>query len=72
MEILTTIASRLKVGGIIVLKDRLQAVINGLPRREGDLIAADWSGTLLYVKIAKLSAGEITLRYGDAEVLLRF
>lgn len=72
VEILSAIASRLKIGGIIVLKDRLQAVVNGVPRREGDSIAADWNGTLLYAKIARLSPGEIVLRYADAEVTLKF
>lgn len=71
-EILTTVASRMKIGGLIVLKDRLQAVINGSPRREGDLVAADWNGSLIYAKIARLSAGEIVLRYLDAEVTLKF
>lgn len=72
LEILSAIAVRLKIGGLMVLKDRLQVVVNGVPRREGDSIAADWNGTLLYAKIARLSPGDLVLRYADAEVTLKF
>lgn len=72
IEVLTAVAGRLKVGGVIVLKDRLQVVVNGTPRKEGDVIAADWNATLIHVRIARLLPGQLVLRYGKAEVTLKF
>jgi hypothetical protein len=72
LEILTDIASRLKVAGVIVQKDRLHVVINGQPRQEGDSIKADWKNGSINVKIVRLLPGQITLKYSDAEFMLKF
>jgi hypothetical protein len=72
IEVLTSVSAKLKIGGIIALKDQLQLVINGVPRKEGDSVAADWNGALVFVKIARLSAGQIVLRYGEAEITMKF
>jgi hypothetical protein len=72
VEVLTSVSARLKIGGIIALKDQLQLVINGVPRKEGDSVAADWNGALVFVKIVRLSAGQIVLRYGEAEITMKF
>jgi hypothetical protein len=72
VEVLASVSARFKIGGVIALKDQLQVVINGVPRKEGDAVAADWNGALLYVKILRLSAGQIVLRYGEAEITMKF
>jgi hypothetical protein len=71
-EILITCASRLKLGGVIILKDQIQIVVNGVPRKEGDTVAADWNNSIVYLKIAKLLPGQMVLRYGEAEATVRF
>jgi hypothetical protein len=71
-EILITCASRLKLGGVIILKDQIQIVVNGVPRKEGDTVAADWNNGIVYLKIAKLLPGQLVLRYQDAEATLKF
>jgi hypothetical protein len=72
VEVLATVSSRFKLGGIIAMKDQLQLVINGVPRKEGDSVAADWNGALVFVKIVRLSAGQLVLRYGEAEITMKF
>src|SRR4051812_9863118 len=72
VEVLASVSSRFKIGGVIALKDQLQLVINGVPRKEGDSIAADWNGALVFVKIVRLSAGQLVLRYGEAEITMKF
>jgi hypothetical protein len=71
-EVLIGSATKLKLGGIIILKDQLQIVVNGVPRKEGDSIAADWNNTIVYFKIARLLPGHMVLRYGDAEATVKF
>lgn len=72
LSIPTQATVQLKVGGIIVLKDRLQVVVNGSPRKEGDSVAADWNNALIYLQIIRLSPGPMVLRYGEAEATLKF
>jgi len=72
VEVLASVSARLKIGGIITLKDQLHVVINGVPRREGDSVAADLNGALLFVKIVRLTPGQMALRYGDAEFTMNF
>lgn len=71
-EVLISCATRLKLGGIIVLKEQIQIVVNGVPRREGEMIAADWNNTIIYLRIARLLPGHMVLRYGDAEATVKF
>ncbi len=71
-EVLIGCAQRLKLGGIIVLKEQIQIVVNGVPRKEGDMIAADWNNTIVYLRIARLLPGHMVLRYGDAEATMKF
>lgn len=70
-EVLAGATARLKVGGFIVLKDQIQVVINGAPRKEGDLLAVEWNDGIVYLRIVRLLANEIVLRFGDAEATLR-
>lgn len=71
-EVLITCASRLKLGGVIILKDQIQIVVNGVPRKEGDTVAAEWNNAIVYLKISKLLPGQLVLRYGEAEATLKF
>jgi hypothetical protein len=71
-EVLIACATRLKLGGIIMLKEQLQIVVNGSPRKEGDVVAADWNNTIVYLRIARLLPGQLVLRYGEAETTVKF
>jgi hypothetical protein len=72
LEVLTSIVARLKIGGVIVLKDQIQIVINGVPRKEGDSIFVDWNNTPIVVKIIRLLPGQLALRYLDSEITLKY
>ena len=71
-EALITCATRLKLGGVIILKDQIQIVVNGVPRREGDSVAAEWNNAIIYLKITRLLPGQMVLRYGEAEATVKF
>lgn len=71
-EVLISCATRLKLGGVIILKDQIQIVVNGVPRREGDTVAADWNNAVVYLKITRLLPGQMVLKYGDAEATVKF
>jgi hypothetical protein len=71
-EVLIACASRLKLGGIIMLKEQLQIVVNGSPRKEGDVVAADWNNTIVYLRIVRLLPGQLVLRYREAETTVKF
>lgn len=72
MEVLISCATKLKLGGILVLKDQIQIVVNGVPRREGDVIAADWNNQMIFIRITRLLPGQMILRYADSEVTVKF
>ena len=72
VDILSSAVARLKFGGIIVLKDQSKIVINGVSRKEGDMLPADWNNTVVYLKIGRLRPGEVILQYGDASATLKF
>ena len=65
-------ATRLKLGGVIVLREQIQIVVNGVPRKEGDLIAAEWNNTIINLRISRLLPGYMVLRYGEAEATVKF
>ena len=72
LEVLISCATKLKLGGVILLKDQIQIVVNGVPRKEGDSIAADWNNTIVNFRISRLLPGHMVLRYGDAEATVKF
>lgn len=72
VDVLSAIVSRLKFGGIIVLKDQTKVVINGVPRREGDMMPADWNNAVVYLKVVKLLPDQVVLRYVDVDATLKF
>lgn len=73
VDILSAIVSRLRFGGMIVLKDQgIKVVINGVQRREGDMVPAEWNNSVIYLKITKVTATDVVLRYNDADATLKF
>jgi hypothetical protein len=71
-EILGNAASRLKLGGVIQLKDEMQIVVNDLPRREGDFITVKWNNVSYSLRVVRVQPGMLVLRYEGAEMTLRF
>jgi hypothetical protein len=69
---LASCVSRLKIGGLMRVKDNVHIVINDVPRREGDSIFATWRDTSVAIRVVKIQAGELTLRLGDAETVVKF
>lgn len=71
-EILGATAGRLKLGGLMRLKDQFQIVVNDVPRREGDLITVIWNNATYALRVVHLEPGMLVLRYESAEMTLRF
>lgn len=71
-EILARVASRLRIGGLIRLKDHMQIVINDSPWREGDSILVEREPRPIQVQVIRIQAGQLTLRLDEAELVLRF
>jgi hypothetical protein len=71
-RVLAACISRLKIGGIMQVKDQVHIVINDLPRREGDFIGATWRNTTVALRIVRILPGEVAIRFGDAETTLKF
>ncbi|HUR59441.1 MAG TPA: hypothetical protein VM029_17120 [Opitutaceae bacterium] len=71
-EILGNTASRLKLGGVIQLKDQMQIVVNDLPRREGDFITVVWNHASYALRVVRIQPGLLVLRYEGAEITLPF
>lgn len=71
-EILGNTAARLKLGGVMQLKDQMQIVVNDLPRREGDFVTVLWNNATYALRIIRVQPGLLVLRYEGAEMTLRF
>lgn len=71
-EVLAACAVRLKIGGMIRLRDQIQLVINDVPRKEGDFIAAVWNNSIVQLRLVRLVPGQLVLRFEEAEVTLKF
>lgn len=71
-EILGNTAARLKLGGVMQLKDQMQIVVNDLPRREGDFVTVLWNNATYGLRIVRVQPGLLVLRYEGAEMTLRF
>jgi hypothetical protein len=71
-EILVDCATRLRVGGIIVINGQTQVVINGVRLKEGDPVASDWNNAPIYLRLIRLLPGHIVLRLGDTEMTRKF
>lgn len=71
-EQLARLASRLRITGLIRLKDQLHVIINDSPWREGDYIALETGTGLLQLQVLRIQTGQLTLRLQDAELVMRF
>lgn len=71
-EILARLASRLRIGGLIRLKDQVQIVINDSPLREGDTFVVEREPRIIQLQVVRIQAGQLTLRLDDAELTVRF
>jgi hypothetical protein len=71
-EVLAGCVSRLKIGGIIRIRDQIQIVINDIPRKEGDVIMMDWNSAPVQLRVVRVQANQLTLRYGEADVILKY
>ena len=71
-ELLARFASRLRITGLIRLKDQVHVIINDSPWREGDLIIVNREPRLVQLRVVKIQPGLLTLRLDDAELVLRF
>jgi hypothetical protein len=72
IKVLRAVASRLKIGGVIVSADNRHIVINGVSRMAGESIPAEWNNALISVQIVRLESTQLVLRYADAEFTVRF
>lgn len=71
-EQLARLASRLRITGLIRIKEQLHVIINDSPWKEGDYIAVESGTGLLQLQVLRVQAGQLTLRLEDAELVMRF
>jgi hypothetical protein len=65
-------ASRLRIAGLIRIKDQVHIIINDSAWREGDLLIVERNPRLVQLQVARIQPGQLTLRLGDAELVMRF
>jgi hypothetical protein len=71
-EVLAGCVARLKIGGMIRIRDQIQIVVNDIPRKEGDVIVVDWNKSSIHLRVVNIQPSQLTLRYGDADVILKY
>lgn len=71
-EVLAACAAKLKIGGVIRMKDQIQVVINDAARKEGDVIAMNWNNSPVQLRIVRLMPDRFLLRFLDAEMVLKY
>ncbi|MDB6168419.1 MAG: hypothetical protein JWM88_1283 [Verrucomicrobia bacterium] len=71
-EILARCAASLKFGGMIQLNDRVQVVINNVPRKEGDVVFVTLGAAKVYLRVLRITPGAVTLRLNEAEQVVPF
>lgn len=71
-ELLARCASTLKFGGMIQLNDRVQIIINNVPRKEGDIVFVNHGNAQAYLRIVRITPGTVTLRLNDAEQVVKY
>jgi hypothetical protein len=71
-EILARFASRLRITGLIRVKDQVHVIINDTPWKEGDFIIVSRDPNLVQLQVARIQPGQLTLKLEDAELVLRF
>lgn len=71
-DVLAACAVKLKIGGMIRLKDQIQVLVNDVARKEGDFIPAVSNGSTIQIQVIRLTPGQLVLRYEEAEVMLKY
>jgi hypothetical protein len=71
-ELLARCAATLKFGGMIQLNDRMQVVINNVPRKEGDIVSVTLGPNKVYLRVARISPGSVTMRLNEAEQVINY
>jgi hypothetical protein len=71
-EALARGAAKLRIGGMVRLKDELQIIINDSPRKVGDTVVLDRNNAMTYFQVVRIAPGEVTLRLNDATQTIRF
>lgn len=69
-DLLADYAARLRISGIMRLKDQILVVINDTPRKEGDLIPVPSTSPRVHLQISRLLPDRVVFRYLDAEIAL--
>jgi hypothetical protein len=71
-ELLARFASRLRITGMIRLKDQVHIIINETPWKEGDYLIINQGRRIFRLQVMRIQTGQLTLRLEDAELMLRF
>jgi hypothetical protein len=71
-ELLARCAMTLKFGGLIQLNDRVQIVINNVPRREGDIVSIQLGNSKVYIRVVRILPGSVTMRLNEAEQVINY
>jgi hypothetical protein len=71
-DVLAACASRLRIGGMIQMKDQTQVVINDAPRKEGDFLTVQWNNAPVHLRVVRVNRESFVIRYMDAELTLRY
>ncbi len=71
-EMLARLAAKLRITGLIRIKDQVNVIINDGAWKEGDYIIAEHSPRVVQLQVVRIQPGQLTLRLDDAELVLRF
>lgn len=71
-SLLRLLAPRLKITGYFAREGRSFAVIDSVPRREGDFIILTHQGRPVNLRVSSVEPGRLVLSLGDAEISVRF
>jgi hypothetical protein len=71
-ELLARCVPTLKFGGVIQLNDKVQLVINNVPRREGDIVSVTLGTNKVYLRVVKIAPGAVTMRLNEAEQVIPY
>lgn len=71
-ELLARLASRLRITGVIRVKNQLNIIINDNPWKEGDYLIINQGARIIRPQVMRIQPGQLTLRLEDAELVLKF
>lgn len=71
-ELLARFASRLRITGMIRMKDQVHVIINDSAWKEGDYMILNQGSLIIRLQVMRIVPGQLTLRLEEAELVLRF